>query len=504
MKTILPGEMQKLEKDLFEKTPMVPELLMEKAAYEIVAYIKNHYGFGKVLFLCGPGNNGGDGLAAARLYQSDGGEAVIWQAEGVQSEQCKKQEELLKKLWPQVKIYKDIQKEKEEIKHHLLCIVDALFGTGLNQLIKKDLKRLIEEINRLPIPVLAVDIPSGIHGETGLHQGTYVQADVTLTFHRPKIGFYLNDGVEATGKIVVKSIGIPLAFDQVNGAKLTTKENVKDFLGYRKKNSHKGDYGNILIIAGSLGMAGAAILAGKGAIKTGGGLVTIACPTNIGVVIQQTLPEAMCICADDEEKMIEVIKKPSKPWNGIVFGPGFGREKKWKKVVALLAEEKIAVIWDADGLYQLKQANIGSLKGHHIMTPHMGEAAMLLGKNIDEIKSNPIKIAKTLWEKYQCQIILKGAKSILHNGKETSINPAGTPALAKGGSGDVLSGILVALVGRYGIKGKEHFLLKLMEAGCYIHGLAGEKAEEIYGENGVTPFETANAVAFAIKEIIDK
>lgn len=506
IKTILPEEMQQLEKSIFDKSLMSPELLMEKAAFEVVTYIQNCYGLGRVLFLCGPGNNGGDGFAAARLYKTGGGEPVVWYIEENQSPQCKTQREILCQLWPEVEQKNLFYCQKEPLEK-FVCIVDGLFGTGLSKNLSEELLAVIRKVNEAVAPVVAIDIPSGIHGATGLEMGGAIKATVTLTFHRPKKGLYVNQGIEAAGEIKVCPIGIPPRLDGVEGIMVTNENQVKKSLGARKSNSHKGDYGKILVIAGSLGMAGAAVFAAKSALRAGAGLVTLACDKALVPILQLAEPGAMCLpLTGSEKEQLDQIKSRG-DWDAVVFGPGIGREKDCSLLVDYLAGLPIPVIWDADGLFYLKKHFQGSLPSFHILTPHLGEAARLLGKNIKDLDQDPVKIAKEIHGLFGASVVVKGAKSLLYNGESFAFNPRGTPAMAKGGSGDMLSGLLGAFAARLVIEKdneKTRDVLPVLQTACYLHGLAGEYAQGEKGENGVLTLDMIEQIPLVMKAVLGR
>ncbi len=502
MKTITPVQMRDLEQVLFKSTPMTPGLLMEKAAVEVVCQVKKNWGLTKVLFLCGPGNNGGDGFAAARLYKTDGGEPVVWKVGGQhRSKQCIEQEELLAALWPEVSIEElPLTAIGEKLKGHNL-IVDALFGTGLSKPLGNDLIKVIDEVNQCAIPVIAVDIPTGVEGAWGRAMSSYIKASTTIAFHRPKRGFYFNQGINAVGEIIIRPIGIPQRLDEVEGIHLLNQEDILPLIQRRRPNSHKGDYGKLLIIAGSLGMAGAAVFAARGALCSGAGLVTVACPKNIVPIIQGAVPEAMCLPLEaDDEEAVKQIEAFLPGCNGVVFGPGWGRQGNWQKLTGFLSGLLMPVIWDADGLFHLKQHHNTPLGANHILTPHPGEGAILLDQQVEDILAQPDQMAIKLHAVYGGSILLKGARSLLYSEDRFVLNTTGSPALAKGGSGDVLSGILGAFGANQALCPKPS-PLEVMCAACYLHGLAGEAAGKAKGEASALTSNVVEELAGVIQSL---
>ena len=428
MKTIEPKQMQELEKSLFIKNLLSSGLLMEKAAFEIVRYIEAEIGYKKVIFICGPGNNGGDGFAAARIYKTNGGEPIVWKVEGNQSTDCEKQEKLLEVLWPEIQQKKLSFAFDKEPLGEVALIVDCIFGTGLSKPITGELFTLITFINSLPIPKLAVDIPTGIHGKTGETLGIAVQATATITFHRPKIGLYLNDGLNAAGQVHTVAIGIPSRLDYIEGMAITKPEEVKAFLGKRKKTDYKGTYGHVLMITGSRGMAGAAIFAAEAALKAGAGLVTVASNKEVISALQSRIPSAMGLVLWDEkpfreENFLEKIRKKIESCGAIVFGPGWGREYDWTFLVKALSQVGKPVIWDADALFYLQKTNKSFLPYYHVLTPHLGEMATLLGEEASLLGKNLKETAEKIHTCYGGSCIAKGARSICYNGESFWLNP---------------------------------------------------------------------------------
>ena len=488
---LTPRDMRETEQKAFALG--VPSLLlMEHAAVAVVDALEKELGGcckgKKVLFLCGTGNNGGDGLAAARLFVMRGGMAEIWLSGEPKTTDAKANLAWCKALDIKMLNLREMPVEEWPLKgegprEHFDGYVDALLGTGIKGAPDEVTTRMIlvpwHDFS-FP-PVIAVDIPSGMNGLTGeVFEDSYVHADVTVTFHAPKPGLYLTGDREAVGRIIVADIGLwkmdpwhsdvlLLENEELRCEVLTEK--ALRFLPKRALNAHKGDCGRILIYAGSMGMAGAAAMCAKAAIAAGAGLTTIACSRDVMPVLQTLVPNAMCV---DIEKAVR--EKPA--YDVLVLGCGLGQDEKvWQQIKALYAPEK-PTVWDADALNLLAKDPF-RLGEKAVITPHIGEAARLLGRSTEEILKDRLEAAKELCEKFGCTVVLKSDVTVIccmEEGKpEYILNASGSPAMAKGGSGDVLAGMLGALL--------HEEMLPLQAAGlaCLWHGMAGEAGEKKYG-----------------------
>ena len=488
---LTPGDMRKTEEKAFALG--VPSLLlMEHAAMAVVDALADKLGGcckgKKVLFLCGTGNNGGDGLAAARLFVMRGGMAEIWLSGDVKTPDAKANLAWCKALDIKMLNLREMPLEEWPLKgegprEHFDGYVDALLGTGIKGVPDEVTTRMIlvpwHDFS-FP-PVIAVDVPSGLNGLTGeVFEDSYVRADVTVTFHAPKPGLYLTKVREAVGKIIVADIGLwkmgPWYSDALllENAELNCEvltEKALRFLPGRTLHAHKGDCGRVLIYAGSMGMAGAAAMCAKAAIAAGAGLTTIACSRDVMPVLQTLVPNAMCV---DIEKAVR--EKPA--FDVMVMGCGLGQgEDVWQNIKALYDPQK-STVWDADALNLLAK-NPFVLGEKAVITPHIGEAARLLGCSAEEVLKDRLKAAKELCEKFGCTVVVKSdvtAICRMEDGKtEYVLNAAGSPAMAKGGSGDVLAGMLGTLLHQ------ADSAFRAAGLACLWHGMAGETGEKKYG-----------------------
>ena len=493
---LTPRDMRETEQKAFALG--VPSLLlMEHAAMAVVDALEEALGGcckgKKVLFLCGTGNNGGDGLAAARLFVMRGGMAEIWLSGEPKTTDAKANLAWCKALDIRMLNLREMPVEEWPLKgegprEHFDGYVDALLGTGIKGAPDEVTTRMIlvpwHDFS-FP-PVIAVDIPSGMNGLTGeVFEDSYVHADVTVTFHAPKPGLYLTGDREAVGRIIVADIGlwkmdpwhsdVLLLEDEELHCEVLTEKALR-FLPGRTLNTHKGDCGRILIYAGSMGMAGAAAMCAKAAIAAGAGLTTIACARDVMPVLQTLVPGAMC--RDIEQVLAE---KPA--YDVLVMGCGLGQTNDvWQKIKALYNPEK-PTVWDADALNLLAKEPF-ALGEKAVITPHPGEAARLLGCSIGQVLEDRPLAAQKLCETYGCTVVLKSDVTVIcrmDNGKpEHILNAAGTPAMAKGGSGDVLAGMLGAVLHR------EQDPLQAAGLSCLWHGLSGEAGEKRFGMQELT------------------
>ncbi len=492
-RTITPEEMKRVERAIMQETGLPGLLLMEHAAMAVVKAVRRlmRGRQGQVLFLCGPGNNGGDGLAAARLWMNAGGQAQVWQLTSRMTGDAGVNRQLLKKLWPETPVVRlsDTADKLPPIGPEIGCIVDALFGTGLNQPVQGVAYALIKKVNESGLPVVAVDIPSGLSGLTGMVMGEAVRAFVTVTFHRPKIGLYLNKGPEYAGRVKVADIGLSKVMDDAPGMDVLLPKDLGALLPPRRRDTHKGDYGRVLVVAGSAGMAGAASICALSALRTGAGLVTVACPENVVPIVQQVSPCATCLPLPMEgaafaREAENLVYEAALRADAVAVGPGLGAFPDRLPLLQAVKRAGKPAVWDADALNLLAVSrDMLPMAGTNIFTPHPGEAARLMQVSAGAVTADAAEAVQALWQTLGGVVLLKGATTLLYDGSRLAVNITGTPALAKGGSGDALTGILAALLAQ----GKElgHPPLMLAQIGCCLHGHAARRAEKATGQRGL-------------------
>ncbi len=504
MKYLVNGkEMKEIDRRTIEEYGIPSLVLMERAAMAVAReaeHLLKEQGAcgnrGAVWAVCGLGNNGADGVAAARMLHLKGYETLILlpKADGRKTEELELQLEIAKKLGIPVYTAEDF------LPGNCRLIIDALFGIGLSREVEGPYRSLIELMKeRQEIPLVAADIPSGINSDTGAVMGCAVQADVTVTFGQEKLGQTLYPGRSFCGRLVVEDLGFVPETEEMKRSHVRAHDPA-DLLRIpdRKARSNKGTYGRVLIVAGAKNMAGAAWLSAKAAYRAGAGLVKVLTPEENRTVIGNLIPEAILstYCTEDAESDLEGFRqflKEQAEWaDVIVLGPGMGTEN-YARVVAepILGTAYVPMILDADGLNLA--ARFPYLTGYFtenlILTPHLGEMARLTEKNISEIQSDLVTTAADYGERYGVTCVLKDAVTVTaRKDGQIFLNQSGSPAMAKGGSGDVLTGVIAAFVAI----GMEE--CDAASLGVYVHGLAGELAGERYGEHSVLAGELADCV----------
>ncbi|MEE9542306.1 MAG: NAD(P)H-hydrate dehydratase, partial [Thermodesulfobacteriota bacterium] len=380
----------------------------------------------------------------------------------------------------------DIKKHSDFFAHSAL-IIDSLLGTGLSSDVRGVVKACLDYINSKSIRVLSIDMPSGVSADTGEVMGTAVRADITATFALPKLGLYQYPGREYAGRIEVVDIGAPriLLEDPLLPSNLIDDALVRSILRPRGVNTNKGSFGHLLVVAGSPGKSGAAYLAATAAMRAGAGLVTIALPRGLNPLMEVKTTEVMTVPLPETKagtlsiEALPALKRLITGKSALVIGPGLGDSKEVGGLVrALLTEKDIKlppVLIDADGLNVLKNdiSILKKVKTKLVVTPHPGEMARLLKVTSERVQRERVFSARNLTKKTGAVTLLKGAGTVISAPKDKSdeifINPAGSPALASAGTGDVLSGMIGAFMAN------GYTPAKSAVVGVYLHGLAAEK-----------------------------
>lgn len=462
-------------------------VLMENAGQGTVRAMEKFYGdlHGReITIIVGPGNNGGDGLVIARLLQQLGVVCHVFllappdRFAGDAAAQLAKVKALPLPLHL-VCENDDVAAMKPVLKKSWL-IVDAIFGTGLKRQVTGHFAEVIQCVNSVGRPVVAVDIPSGLCSDTGLPLGVAVRAALTATYGLAKVGQVVQPGVQYTGKLEVIDIGIPASVMGEVGIRrdLLDCPMVRKFLPERRPDSHKGTFGHLLVVAGSVGKSGAALLCGHGALRSGAGLVTLCAPKRLAPVFETSLIEAMSLPLpySDEffsETDFEIILREAEKRSAIVIGPGLGLEEETAAlVVGLYKKLTIPMIIDADGLNLLAR-NVNFLKnppGPRILTPHPGEMARLCGKSTRDVQQNRLVLAEEFAAQFNLTLVLKGASTVIADADgRVAVNSTGNPGMAAGGMGDVLAGLIGGLTAQ-GLSPWESSCL-----GVFVHGQAGDR-----------------------------
>ena len=495
LRTITPSDMQRVEQSAFAQgVPSI--LLMEQAAQHVTDQLCDMLGDFKgksVLFVAGKGNNGGDAIAAARLFIRRGGIATVWLPLGCQTPDAKANLKFLECTGNAFIWESAVPKTRL---HGFSAVVDGLFGTGFKGIPDDSARFAIHAINDMHAPVLAIDVPSGMNALTGeVHDDICVHATRTVTFHRAKLGLYLTRHRACVRDLVIAPLDLPYEIDDAEtdeGSRYLVPEmhDLPALLPLRTRDMHKGACGRVVLYAGSMGMSGAAAMAGLASLRAGAGLATVICPKEVMPILQTQLPNAMCV---DRTRLPGYVPLH----DAFVFGCGIIEDDEaWQHILAL-HNENVPAVWDAGALNLLSRnpMNIGK---NTVLTPHAAEAARLLGTDLGAILADPVSAAKAIVEKYNCGVVaLKGATTVVTDGKRVSLNVVGTSALAKGGSGDALAGILGALIAG-GMP-----LFEAAQGACLWHGMAGLHAKKHLGVRSVLTGDVADALGACLMKVTE-
>ncbi len=462
--------------------PISSSKLMERAAFACFQWIEQNMDLKQhFVIFCGTGNNGGDGLVLAKLLSKNNCSISVYVLGDSDngSDDFKFHLEKLKNFTLVPIHYIQSSDQIPELKDDCI-IIDALFGSGLNRPIEGLAKHVIERINTSDFPVISIDLPSGLFNEDNSqnHSDSIVQATYTLTFERPKLSFLLADFGEKAGEWKVIPIGLNEAF--LDGLHtpyyLLTKSYVRSLLKKRKKFSHKGTYGHALLVSGSKGKMGAAVLVTKAALHSGAGLVTTFVPQCGYDIIQTSCPEAMCLTSSEYDYLVGELDFSN--YQSIGIGPGIGTQTGTSELVLKIIQQAACpLVIDADALNILSQNPdwLILLPKNSILTPHPKEFDRLFGASNSAYDRLQQQLEQS--KAHSLFILVKGAHSSLSTPSgEVFFNSTGNPGMAKGGSGDVLTGMITSILASNNSP-KEAVILAM-----YLHGLAGDKAKKKYTE----------------------
>lgn len=456
-------------------------VLMERAALGMRDALLKRYpeDLSLVCLLSGSGNNGGDALALARLLALQGyATQVLFLGDPEHSSPDNHaQYQLCRALDIPMVLIQNPQKAQPFLKAASL-IVDGLFGVGLSRPVEGHYAAIIQDANAQPVPRVALDIPSGLDGNTGVVLGVAFEAHLTLTCGYYKQGLWMDPALAYVGDLGVVDIGIPPAFARHIKTALITPE-ILDIEPQRAQSTHKGSYGRLTLLAGSMGMSGAAVLATEAALRSGVGLVTVCVPESIQAQVASQVPEAMVYPLPDDPQAAYVQMVPFlEKSQTLLVGPGLGQNAFSQGLLDILLQEiSVPLVLDADGLNGYVQ-NPQTLKTPTVLTPHVGEMGRLMGIGSQEVQADRLGVVQKAAEKYGATVLLKGARTLIATDKHSWVNPTGNPVLARGGSGDVLAGLIAGLMAQG--KSPENSAV----LATYWHGLAADLfANE---QNGVT------------------
>jgi len=506
VKILSAEQMRNIDRRATEKFGIPSIVLMENAAIAVVRELIQHYpNAERASVFCGGGQNGGDGFAVARHLENHGIAPTIFLLGDPKklSDESRTNYSSCLQLGLPVKRLQTGEAVDEALAaaSQSDVIVDAIFGTGLNRPAEKLHAAAIDGITDLRLPIVAVDIPSGLNASSASVSGPAIRADLTVTFAQPKIAHIFYPASEYCGVVIVADISIPSAAVDVEPAtiELLTASGIARRFPVRAKDSHKGTYGHLVIVAGSEGRSGAAALATRAALRGGVGLVTVATDPFTASVVLGHCPEAMTQSGEGKIGSPTELATFISEHSAAVVGPGLSDDdQSWEFVRSLLQRIDQPCVIDASALNAFRD-QISLLKhrgAERILTPHPGELSRLLGVSTTEIQSDRMAAARQAAERSACVVLLKGHQSIIADPDgRLAVNPTGNPGLAAGGTGDVLSGLLGALLAQ----GLDAF--EAACAGAFIHGSAADRIATERSEIGIRAMEIADRIPETIEQI---
>jgi NAD(P)H-hydrate epimerase len=514
MRVLNAAQMREADRYTIDEIGVPSVVLMENAGRAVVAAMEVTYEdllTRRIAVLAGRGNNGGDGFVVARTLLQRGIDVAVFllgRAADVRGDARTNLEVLARLGVTPVEVVneQDWELHFSEISERDL-LVDAVFGTGLKEPLAGMLQTVVADINSSGLPVVSIDLPSGLSADTHELIGPAVEASLTVTLGAPKLPHILPPAEAHCGDLVIADIGIPdSVIDDLEGprVRILTRELMRELVQPRTSDSHKGDYGRVWLVAGSMGRTGAAHLAAMGALKSGAGLVTIATPRSALPIVAAMAPEYMTEPLpeyDSETFAAEAAERIlAAQADVLAIGPGLGQHEPVRRLVKMLLERSgVPLVLDADAL----NAFVGLpelLRGRDgldvIVTPHPGEMARLIGSSVADVQAHRIETARTFATAQGVYVVLKGHRTIVATPEGSiSINLTGNPGMATGGTGDVLTGMVAA------------WFAQLLDAeaaaslAVYLHGLAGDLAEADDGEQALTATDIVGHLGDAVLDL---
>jgi ADP-dependent NAD(P)H-hydrate dehydratase / NAD(P)H-hydrate epimerase len=499
MRILTASQMRNIDRRTIDRFGVPSIVLMENAAIAVVDAIFERYATAeRVAIICGTGQNGGDGFAVARHLENRGVVPVVIIAGERSSIGGDALTNLLvcERLGIPIFNVSDSPDVETALAHAADCdlLVDAIFGTGLNRPPEGMYADLIRGIAELRIPLLAVDVPSGADASSTVPFEPCIQAELTVTFAAPKLCHVFEPAALYCGEVVVADISIPDSAIDQEGVMLSilTPADIQPFVAPRLASTHKGTYGHVAVIAGSPGRSGAAVLAARGAIRGGAGLVTVMTDPDTASLIHAGSVESMTWSGTDLQQFLEGK-------TAALLGPGLADDDSAYETARAIARAiALPLVIDASGLnaFAGRAAELNPDALPRVITPHPGELARIMESDTRSINSDRIEAAREAARLSGCVVVLKGHQSLIAEPDgQVYVNPTGNPGMASGGTGDVLAGLLAALLAR----GTEP-----VDAACtavYLHGLAGDILKEEMGDTGLTAMDLADRIPAAIQRV---
>jgi hydroxyethylthiazole kinase-like uncharacterized protein yjeF len=510
-------EMRRADGFTIDEIGLPGVVLMENAGAAVAESVRQRFpDVRRIVVLCGKGNNGGDGFVAARRLRDVGAEALLLGRKDEVRGHARTHLLACERSGGRVLEVPDAAGwgvARERVRTADL-LVDALLGTGLRSrpsgLVAEAVTMLVERAEA-GVPVVAVDIPSGVHSDGEAADGPAVRASLTVTFAAPKWGHVLPPDLERSGELVIADIGIPSEALMRAEPTLSLLEDADAAAAFPRREgaAHKGRFGHVLVVAGSVGKTGAAILTSQGALRSGAGLVTVATPVSCLVPVAAGRPEIMTEPVPEtpsgglSDEGLDRLLSLAGERDATVLGPGLGQDPATRTLVRELVRRCPGpLVVDADGLNALAP-DLGGASGDAalgrtaptVLTPHPGEMSRLVGRPVPQIQGRRVPEALELARRSGAVVVLKGQRTVVGDPEgRAAVNPTGNPGMASGGTGDVLAGIIGALLAR-------HDAWTAATAGVYVHGRAGDLAGEACGEEGLAAGDLVEAVPRAIESV---
>lgn len=515
MKILTSREMKDIDRTAIETLGIPGPVLMENAGIRVVRALRRRFPrleAQRIVVVAGKGNNGGDGFVVARHLHNMGArpDVILFASkEEVKGDAAVNLGILLRMGLPiiEVRTAAELRKVRSKIERATV-LIDALFGTGLAKPLDGLFAAAVADINRSAAFKVAIDIPSGLSADTFEVIGPAVKADLTVAFAAPKIAHIFPPASELVGELVVAPIGIPPSlFDRPDlSLGLIEAPSVRSRFGPRRRDAHKGSFGHVLVVAGSLGKTGAAALAGKAALRMGAGLVTVATAATALPIVARSMPELMTeplpetpegtIAEEAVGKVVGLLKGKS----ALCLGPGLSTHPSTARfVLSLLPKVKVPCVIDADGLNIIagKMDTLETLRAPAVLTPHPGEFGRLVGQEAADVLRHRLEVVPEFARRYQKVVVLKGYRTLVATPDgRMFVNPTGNPGMATGGTGDVLSGLIASEIAQ---DGKD--LAQAVLSAVFVHGLAGDLAARKLGERAMTAGDIIRHLAPALKAL---
>lgn len=514
MKILTSAEMREVDRRAIEEVGIPGALLMENAGIQVVRAVLARFSNPdreRIVVVAGKGNNGGDGLVVARHFFNMGAKPevlLLAKAEEVKGDAALNLGIARRLGIPvaEIETKRDWTSRRKALSRATI-VIDAIFGTGLLKPLDGLFARAVEDINESPGFRVAVDIPSGLSSDTPRIIGPCVKAGLTVALAAPKISHVFPPAEDFVGVVVIVPIGIPpiLLEDPSLKLEFVERKDIAASFRKRKRDTHKGTYGHLLVISGSLGKTGAASLAGKSALLMGAGLVTVATPKSALPIVARSMPELMteplaeipegAIAREALPRTLELLKGK----DAVLIGPGLGTNPSTAEfVLSVLPKLKIPVVIDADGLNIIarKPDVLRSLKAPALLTPHPGEFARLLGIATEAVLDRRLELAPEFAAKYGVCLVLKGYRTLISaSDGRLFVNPTGNPGLATGGTGDVLAGMIASEI----MQTREP--VKAATAAVYAHGLSADLAAARLGQKAMIAGDIIRFLPRALKSL---